>query len=621
MRLSVALPAALLAASVLMPVARAQEPPAAAALLRQAAAVEDHDPARARFLLREASLRLPAGRERNKARARLCLLTAVAEAKSALPIAASGLAASRAIRDSAGESRFLRCEGYAYDSLGDAARAATDYGAAVVAADAANDREALADALAARGELRHFDGEYEGAIADLDRAYALDRAAGLESGERYVLNAMANLYADPNVGEYDKAIGYYRELLARHERAGRRSEVATERFNLGATLESKHAYAQALDQYHRALVLYEALGDAASVAETQRVVGATLVKQGHPAEALPWIDRSLAWFRRAASADDVARVRLTRAIALRAAGRPSRALMDLDASRSHFDAGGNRRFLVRIDEERALAYADLGNWRSAYDALRLQFDAQREIDRALAADRTTQLRVQFDAERTEQLNRSLRSENASRGAALEAAARERRLQGQVIVLGILLVLLLAALAARQLVKGRKLRVLAMTDDLTGLPNRRSIDAFLRDRVRSARRGGATLAGVAIDVDHFTRINDAHGHDAGDRVLARVARRVESVLRSEDRLGRVGGEEFLLVLPGTSAETAVDIAEKAREAVAGSGFDDIAQGLAVTISLGVAALEDGGGDGAGLSKRADAAMYRAKREGRNRVARA
>lgn len=561
-----------------------------------------------------------------EARSKACIEAALADAKAVLPVATAGAAAAQAAGDRNAESRFRRCEGYADESLGDDGAAFAAYGAAVAAAEAGGDPEALADALTGRGEQLHVSGEYDRAIADLKRAYDLYLAAGLKGSEDYVLNAMANLYADPNVGEYDKALGYYRELLAAHQRDGARGEVATATFNMGATLESMGDYDRALAEYHRALALYQALGDQASVAEAHRVIGATLAKQGHATRAIAWIDQALAWYRKGGDKDSIARTALTRGIALRGAGRPADALLDLDAARAYFGAAANQRFLVRIDEERAKAFADLGRWREAYAALRLQFDAQHALDTSLAREETSRLRVQFGTERTQQLNRVLQAENASRGAALVAAGRERRLQRLAILLGALSLGLLAILVVRQLRRLRRLRELAATDDLTGIANRRGVLAFLRERLRLAARAGSPLAVVAFDIDHFKRINDVHGHDAGDRALRRIAVLAAQAARASDRVGRIGGEEFLLVLPGGDDAVGMEIAERLRVLVAAEPFDDVAQGVRITISLGVAS-RSGTGSGAeraddadALVKRADVALYRAKQQGRNRVAR-
>jgi diguanylate cyclase (GGDEF)-like protein len=138
-------------------------------------------------------------------------------------------------------------------------------------------------------------------------------------------------------------------------------------------------------------------------------------------------------------------------------------------------------------------------------------------------------------------------------------------------------------------------------------------------MRAARRSHQPVSVVMLDIDHFKRINDVHGHDAGDRALRQIARMAGHALRASDRLGRLGGEEFLLVLPATAATTAMEIAERARRAIAAASFDAVTPGQRVTISLGVATTSAEPEDAAALLKRADAALYRAKTGGRDRVA--
>ena len=138
------------------------------------------------------------------------------------------------------------------------------------------------------------------------------------------------------------------------------------------------------------------------------------------------------------------------------------------------------------------------------------------------------------------------------------------------------------------------------------------------RQTQARTTGEPLAVLTFDLDWFKRINDGHGHAGGDQVLVRVARACESVLRQNDLLGRIGGEEFVVLLPNTPQEGAATVAERLRECVARIDLSDIAADLNVTISLGLAMLrpqDDGLHD---VIDRADAALYRAKKAGRNRV---
>lgn len=147
------------------------------------------------------------------------------------------------------------------------------------------------------------------------------------------------------------------------------------------------------------------------------------------------------------------------------------------------------------------------------------------------------------------------------------------------------------------------------DPLTGVCNRRSFDDSLRTFVSQHARSGDTFALAMIDVDHFKQINDEHGHLHGDRVLQELAQHLRSCIRPGDVVARYGGEEFVLLLPRTDLATACNLCERTRAAIAAN--------LSVTVSMGLAAsLNDDTGES--LLARGDAALYRAKGEGRNCV---
>jgi two-component system cell cycle response regulator len=162
--------------------------------------------------------------------------------------------------------------------------------------------------------------------------------------------------------------------------------------------------------------------------------------------------------------------------------------------------------------------------------------------------------------------------------------------------------------------------LAVTDQLTGLHNRRYMTGQLEALMARAAQGGDAVALLAIDIDHFKKINDSFGHDVGDEVLREFAVRLASNVRAVDLPVRYGGEEFVVVMPDTELADAERIAERIRLHVAGAPFR-IMRGeetLSVTISVGVAASLKGEVSSESLLKRADAAMYEAKAAGRNRV---
>jgi diguanylate cyclase (GGDEF)-like protein len=157
---------------------------------------------------------------------------------------------------------------------------------------------------------------------------------------------------------------------------------------------------------------------------------------------------------------------------------------------------------------------------------------------------------------------------------------------------------------------------AETDPLTGLFNRRAAMDRLDAAIRSAGRGDEPLSLVLFDLDHFKAINDTHGHATGDRVLCHFAAAGRSRLRAQDVFARVGGEEFMVLMPGTAAAEAARAVERLRRHIA---RDADAPGGAYTFSAGVA--EHRGGTAQTLFDRADDALYRAKHRGRDRVERA
>ncbi|MGA8809788.1 MAG: tetratricopeptide repeat-containing diguanylate cyclase, partial [Thermoanaerobaculia bacterium] len=496
-----------------------------------------------------------------------------------------------------------------------AVAAEQEYGNAVVLARQVRDVPLEAETLGNIGYLQYERGAMADALANLQNAYRLSAQLGDEKGRLDALSNIANVYADAHVAQYDRAIEYYKQLLDEYEKHGQPSDVADTMFNIASTLQTKGDFTAAELHYRRALAAFQKLGKAADVAFTKRDLALALMKQGRAAEALPLLDASVAFYD-GKDEENAAHARQFRGMAYRRVGRLRDALHELDTARRFYERENNVRFLEKNVEETALVYSQLGDWRAAYDASVRHAALAQTLATSRNDELSSRLRVAFDTEKKDQENRALARENGLRAVALREAQRSGRLQ---IVVSALIALLAAALAIlfwRQVVNTRRMRSMAMTDELTRLPNRRHILAAAEIAFDAAKREGRPAAIIVLDIDHFKRINDTWSHAAGDTVLQSVARACRVALRPADLIGRIGGEEFLVVLHSATAQQAHEIAERLRLAVERLDLSSVAPDLHVTISLGVCVTSDYNASAAIAT--ADSMLYRAKESGRNRV---
>ena len=201
-----------------------------------------------------------------------------------------------------------------------------------------------------------------------------------------------------------------------------------------------------------------------------------------------------------------------------------------------------------------------------------------------------------------------------------ASSRMELISAAVIAIGLLLGILYFMtwkLVVRLDEVQKRLKHVAITDELTGLKNRRYIMEQLDKEYQRAVRSGAPLSLILLDIDHFKQFNDAYGHAVGDTVLKTVAVEMKTSLRTYDLLGRIGGEEFLIASPGSVLDEAAVLAERILEKIRTTAISG-SQKIAVTVSAGVTSLGDQDAKADTLMARADTALYMAKQAGRDRV---
>ena len=165
---------------------------------------------------------------------------------------------------------------------------------------------------------------------------------------------------------------------------------------------------------------------------------------------------------------------------------------------------------------------------------------------------------------------------------------------------------------------RQLEIQAQTDELTKLPNRRHFFSQLESEISRAKRYKTPLSIAYLDLDNFKTINDSYGHEAGDAVLCAVSDALNNKLRSEDSIGRMGGEEFCICLPGATADKSIEPCERYRSLISALVVVCRKENLKVTASFGLTTFDPQTDDSSSLLARADEALYRAKKDGRNCV---
>lgn len=522
---------------------------------------------------------------------------------------------ARRLGDADALARAHYCHGTARAARRDERASIGDYSQGIEAARRAGLARLLGEGLALRAGMLSMLGEHAVALLDLKEAQReYERSGELAHAER---NLLGLAVAYRRMGEFDAAL----EHLARAERAARHrgddETTYTALLQQGYLLQDRGDHADSLAPLQRALALGERQRDAVNVAYALAALSAGELRLGEPAQALASIERAQARVGHAPHGGDVdVLMHLRRGEALAGLGRHAEALVEFERVRTELDDSDNLRYLAMLHRARAASLEAVGRHAEAFESYRRLLAAQTELDALARAQQEVLMRHRFDVERRDLEHRRLAADRALQDQQIAAQQRARRWRTVALVASVALVLLLAGLGLRQRRRGRTLHALAMTDPLTGAANRRSLERFGRAAIADARV--RPLSVVALDVDHFKRINDRHGHAAGDAVLRAVAAACRRELRQADLLGRTGGEEFVAVLPGIGRDAARGVAERLRSAIAQLGFDTGVPGLAVTASLGVAEHRAEDADFRALLQRADRALYRAKRRGRDRV---
>lgn len=491
-----------------------------------------------------------------------------------------------------------------------------DYDAGIEQARKAEHPLLLGVLLATRSGGQSMIGAYARSLTD-----ALEAQRILDELDETNLSAIVSQnvgIAFRRMGEYGRAEEYLLRSLETPVVQKKWVYRLVNQLQLGYVYEETHRYAEARQAFEQAIATCEANDSPVDCGYARLGLASVEANDGRAERSLALLDEAAKDFEKAEDPGDPTMTALVRGQALLGQGKHEEARRSLDTAINRWTLEENTRYLVLALPVRSAAFEALGQPARALEDLHRYIALSGEDRNRRAEQRTEFMREQFDASRREIENAELRAREAARVQEIAALNAARRWQWIAMGLAVVLLVGLVVVVMRQVAKARRLRLLAMTDPLTGLANRRHTDYRGSEAFKMARLSDQPFCVLAIDIDHFKTVNDTHGHAVGDTVLQRVGRECQRTLRKLDLMGRIGGEEFTGLLPETAEPAACQVAERLRVGVASLDLDDVVPGLRITISIGVAQMRDNDPDFAAVLARADAAMYRAKQGGRNRV---
>ena len=498
--------------------------------------------------------------------------------------------------------------------------------AALDAARATGDGAAELAALTQLGTLARMGSRHAQAQRWLDLAAAGYEAAGDADGQAQVAVQRGQMALD--LGDYGEATEWFGQGMQHARRAA--NDVLASRFLTGIGIASARVgdYPRARDAYEQALALQRARSDEASAANTMHCMAVLELREvEHSAIAEPT--------PREAAMQRALQLLLESLDLSRRTGRRRLEGMCLNELGHAYRLRGGRTAVVDYCMQAIAIFRELPAPKDECDALlhmaRTHLDADDIAAASDSARHALELAKQCGFRPSERDARELLVQCCEvQGRIAEAFAHLKAVREIDLHLREGEVLrridrfehrsALERTAQRQAeleAQARSLDQLATTDGLTGVGNRRALEAAHRELLGAPDASARTCSMLLADLDHFKRINDCFGHATGDEVLRRAARAMAGACRGSDLLARWGGEEFAVLLPDSDRAAAIHIAERLRAAIATTDWSDIASTLQVTASIGVA-VGAANESLPSLLRRADKALYAAKHDGRDRV---
>ncbi len=509
----------------------------------------------------------------------------------------------------------LLCKSWFEENKGEQQLALSGYQTALKLALETNSTRVVADAYSLLGELQSYQGNFTGALTHLIKAQQLYEELNLPYWQLYNLTGIATSYR--RFGDPQRAIHYYQKITKIYQENNNQEQIAFVRRDIAFALEELERYQEAIEKHQQNYLYYKALNKEIDQAIAGVEIAGALIQINKIAQAKVYLDEAQQTVT-SDSPEIYSYLQFYLAQIAISESQLNKAIEHIDQALAGFLANKNERFYLKSLLLQSQIFAQQAQWQAAYKAQEKYIERHEIQDKQQISLYTAEMRHKFDLDQVESENKKLLEYKQLKENEKRILERNKQLQLIIMIMALIIIMYLCYSVYKQQKKAKGLEALALTDHLTQLPNRRHMYKWGEYQFLKAKKYHTPLAIILFDADHFKKINDEQGHEEGDKVLVRLAQLSAKLMRKQDKVGRIGGEEFLVVLNNTSKDQALIIAQRLVEAVNKESENFSHYHHKLSISAGVAFIDDTHKlkDFNSLVKQADEALYQAKSAGRN-----
>lgn len=456
---------------------------------------------------------------------------------------------------------------------------------------------------------------FETSLSDIQEAYV--KAYSLK--DEFLIASINETYGAiyGYMYDYEKSINYYNKALTTYERLGYQAHVAEAVYGLASTYRYWKKFDLAIENFERYRQLSRFTPNKDISFYAAYGLGMTLAEQGSCSEALVIINQAL---QQKGVVDYNSELYKNKAVCLLQLGKVSEATQALNNAKLIFaqlpDLIGTTWELETLKIESQIGQANK-SYQLSYQLLEEYHKKYTEVLINSSSERLLQVRADMELER-QKVEKALALQRSKVVSLKEKTLQQKSNQQQYFLFFLAIILIIAVfMMIFQRRSNQKMRLLSITDPLSGLYNRRYIFSHLDKLLANMSPSKGDLAVILLDIDDFKKVNDDFGHPTGDFIIQKVAEIGQEVLRAGDVMARIGGEEFLCVLPRATDEQAENIAERMLAAIARQPFNSQNKNtIKITVSIGIASYGTECQSYDVLYDQADKALYQAKVRGKN-----